>query len=664
MKFYQQIRTSAPKGLNSSGQGFDTVACHPEIPLEVRKYTDVLGYEAEGTAAQPIYGFAIVTNWFVLYRACGTSADHTGRSNHIVHTLAASRSEVEDWLNGLANSDKPLVSPAALMLYWEAESIWRDSWSGEPRWFEAGDMIEAPDTELLINRPLDGWRDPAAALAALDESAKPKKLMWVGWDDSHRLLIHYEQVFRAMDPVFGVPNKRPAIEAMFPEQARVSWGHAFATQLMQSQTADDFIWFGTRNAQSVGAKSPREQFSPLEAAVPEFHVGRVEYVRNLRGEVLKRAEERVSECRLRLLSELEDAEQRLKEEVKREEDHFSAKKGEVDENRNAIDAWAKVIETLTNVEENGLDPLNDSRCWLEKAQACCIQGSPPTRLQVQDPSSFADYEAALIKFRELGGDDSAAYEVLQRREKLKNPHDFRQRLVELKQHFQEEQQSLREAVSVLQNLVTKFEAIRRRRASVQRGLAAVAPPPPRVSSQLAESGDFNDKGDRSTSTRKKGKRGNDHEPMTWILWALFATSALSLGLCVYLIYSNQVLLQELRPYRIQAKQRSGAGEGGGPEAGPSDVADSGNKNTRADNEENPPISPKMPPVPPKTNPVVPPKKAASPVQLAKGVQTAPGAKRKEGTPSSPEKDAPPQEPNPAGATGGQQKNAERGAKTK
>jgi hypothetical protein len=282
MRFRQQIQTSATKLLGKSGQGYGTVAAHPDIPRAVREYTDNLGITQIEGEAKASYCFAREEGWILLNRTIVALPDQTGRSNHVAHTLAAPESEVQTWLDAQRANGEALWSPATLMLQFEVAETWKETWKEDARDLGEADLIAVP-TIMEGGAWLPSvWKGhPEKALAALttDSQIKTLKWNWEGIDEAIEQLRCYAHASSVMDPDQGKRRPQPEIDRLFPENLRCSWEWTFATVLLDSQKPDDFKWFGISKARNKGNTSPREEFFPSHAAVATDDP-RADYIRN------------------------------------------------------------------------------------------------------------------------------------------------------------------------------------------------------------------------------------------------------------------------------------------------------------------------------------------------------------------------------------------------
>jgi hypothetical protein len=379
MKFYQQIYTSAPAGLWTSGQGYSTVACHEKIPPPVRRYTESLSYDVEACGGQPVFFFAHVENWVLFNRTCATRADHTGRSNYVAHTITAPRETITQWLSCLEHADKPIVSPAALILYWNQTKRWRDEWTEEekPRFFSDADEIDCPEPEtvsVVCDHKNNGWyRDPALGLSALDDDLNFKKLIWEKSSDPIELLTYFDQVFRAFDPALGVRSKRSHIENWFRLSAKECWEYSFATLLTKSQKPDDFLWYGIRDSLSTGAKSPRERFSTENPVVSPKHADQSEYLRDEKAAVLKDALGRYQIFKHKFRKDLYEARKQMSQKQGAAEKKFQ---DELEMAENLLADLAHLTTIIKSLIDNS-DPLRDALRCVDSARKFSTTFSAP-----------------------------------------------------------------------------------------------------------------------------------------------------------------------------------------------------------------------------------------------------------------------------------------------
>jgi hypothetical protein len=379
MKFYQQIYTSAPAGLWTSGQGYSTVACHEKIPPPVRRYTELLSYDVEACGGQPVFFFAHVENWVLFNRTCATRADHTGRSNYVAHTITAPRETITQWLSCLEHADKPIVSPAALILYWNQTKRWRDEWTEEekPRFFSGADEIDCPEPEtvsVVCDHKNKGWfSDPALGLAALDDDLNFKKLIWEKSSDPIELLIFFDQVFRAFDPALGVRSKRSHIENWFRLSAKECWEYSFATLLTKSQKPDDFLWYGIRDSSSTGAKSPRERFSIENPVVSPKHSDQAEYLRDEKAAVLKDNLGRYQVFKDKFRKDLYEAREQMSQKQGAAEKKFQ---DELEMAENLLADLAHRTTIIKSLIDNS-DPLRDALRCVDSARKFSTTFSTP-----------------------------------------------------------------------------------------------------------------------------------------------------------------------------------------------------------------------------------------------------------------------------------------------
>ncbi len=383
MKFRQHIKTSASKRLYQSGQGYGTVAIHPDIPSGVRDYTEQLGISAIEGGPDTSYCFAIVEEWILLNRTKVAPADQTGRSNHIAHTLTAKVTAVNEWLEDQIKTGHALWSPAALMLEFEKTGIWRDSWTEDPRELGGADFVEIPKVPSDPTSFPHIWKDrQAKGLTALDEYTHLKHLKWE-WNtikDASEQLAWYADTFFSMDPDLGIRRRRSEIEKLFPEHVKNSWSWTFATVLAKSQRADEFKWFGVTKERAEGSNSPRETFSPCQAEAPMDDL-RARYIRDknaveneMNQEIFERAKQNVNGI-------LKEWETKLKNKVWAQS-NGDCLADEIVNCKHVISGLAEGIDKMSRDLEELERKMESTRTDLEKEQKNAI--------------SWKDYASSLV----------------------------------------------------------------------------------------------------------------------------------------------------------------------------------------------------------------------------------------------------------------------------
>lgn len=525
MKFYQQVYTSAPAGLWTSGQGYSTVACHEKIPLPVRRYTESLSYDVEACGGQPVFFFAHVENWVLFNRTCATRADHTGRSNYVAHTIAAPLETVTQWLSELEDANKPIVSPAALILYWDQTHCWRDEWKEgeEPKLFSEADQIDCPEPEtvaVVYDHKNKGWySDPTLGLAALDDDLNFKKLIWEGVDDPIELLIYFDQVSRAFDPALGVLTERKTIVHWFPYSAKECWKHSFATLLTKSQKPDDFLWYGVRNSLSTGAKSSRERLSIANPVVSPAHSERAAYIKDSKTALLNDAQTLYQTWKSAFYQELEHAREQVSQHQGAVENKLRNELETADQHLTELKRWTQLIESLLNQP----DPRSGAERCVDSASRFSMSFSKPNDgFCAPDIPSEKGWTSAFKYLTDSGGYDPEA-------SNLRNEFAMLMNSAERKKQFAKLSNDTREKMSEIAKKSSELNLLLKRMGSQESKRASLPLPKP-----------DNFSGNRRT--RKKELEGDDPinqsgEPrrLAWFDWTrlvcelLLLTGAVLLG---------------------------------------------------------------------------------------------------------------------------------------
>jgi len=447
MKFRQQIQTSAKQLLGKSGQGFGTVAAHPDIPRVVREYTDNLGITVIEGEANASYCFARVEGWILLNRTIVAPADQTGRSNHVAHTLAAPESEVKEWLDAQQASGEALWSPAALMLQFEVAGTWREAWNEDPRELGEADLIASPTmTEGSSWLPTVWQEHPEKALAALtaDTQLKPLKWNWEEINDAVEQLRCYAQTFAVMDPDQGENRPQPEIERLFPANLRCSWEWTFATVLLDAQRPDDFKWFGASKGRSKGSASQREEFVPSQAKTSPDD-DRVGYVKDKEEAIKKINREAYNEAAIKLKGLLEEwkscFERRFPYEIPNALNFLSEVDEIIQSCRNTKNYTSAEQQKVTEIEKSLLEAKvellrfkNIGEQWkdiAEEALTHCRQFKKPTSL------------------------DEALYEFKQASESLNSPSE-----IELESEYQSLQSDSERLQLKIQDLNNETQSLK------------------------------------------------------------------------------------------------------------------------------------------------------------------------------------------------------------
>jgi len=191
------IYTSAPRGLRPGTSGFCTVAATATLGNVWRERLEALsGYKPLFAASSPHAGENPVafshtrvavggTTRSVLSRAASSGADHTGRTNHLVHHVV-----VDD-------RERVAAGPAGVM----RQHLMRDRWDGgEPRTLPAPPPLPTaparPGAALAWQAATGaaGWAGALASIAAAD----PEAIVYIVYPLGTDVLALFDEALRLL----------------------------------------------------------------------------------------------------------------------------------------------------------------------------------------------------------------------------------------------------------------------------------------------------------------------------------------------------------------------------------------------------------------------------------------------------------------------------------
>ena len=256
---WQQIYTSAERGLVAGRSGFCTVARHREIPeflsSEIERlcrYDRAGNTSAQGSAGLPtIYCYRILqsgrSTYHVLSRIGDCGSDYTGRTNFLAHHLVCDGAEIEG-----------VVSPAEILMQME----WRDSWNERaPRYLTADEVVDLSQFNGGVSLPARVWEgatgDAGNAALPLDGGGSCS-LIYRPDGDQEKLL----------------PIIAETLLLRTPKLSRGSglWGLGFTSYLQGSDSSSDFQIYGGWEGSRVHIEAVRggarvvDLTKPIEAA--------------------------------------------------------------------------------------------------------------------------------------------------------------------------------------------------------------------------------------------------------------------------------------------------------------------------------------------------------------------------------------------------------------
>jgi hypothetical protein len=523
MRFYQQIRTSAPRGLETSGQGFATVARHADIPHDVRAFTDNLSYNSARAEKQPIFLFAHVSDWVVLCRICDNPEEHTGRSNHLVHSLVGPKNSVLDWIGKIKDASEPIPDPAAVMLQLNKKGVWREQWEGAPRWLSDDDCIEIRDDHVESYVVAGGWKNTSMGLCAIDETGFPKKLMWKNSNDSIEMLCRFSQAFYAMDPSQGIESSRLQIANLFPAAASTAWEYQFATLVPPPLSADRFVWFGVRDDQSEGAKSSRETLDPQAAEIPNSQRERREYVESLQLKIAEQVNAEYLHAKEQCLRELRATEDRTQDLFSRWRVYLENEKRKIDGHKVGLQDWISHFQFLINNEY----PIANARHYIETVNK--LAKPDPSHLERAPVATRIDWEKADSENSKYNPPDPEAEMIRRRLDAVADPSAEQNELDIYQSDIQTLLNDVRKLTMDLSRSIRSYEAKQNASAKYRPASPAVTLPNPYLPKK--ETSTIGLHNQRSLPEEKPRIRTT-----SWVLGILVVAT---IGLGTWIFWANQ-----------------------------------------------------------------------------------------------------------------------------
>ena len=225
---WQLIYTSAPRTLTAGQTGYGTVARSEHLREALIQRLEQLSYFQHGdnraTTPPVIHAYRILdlrgAKYHVLTRLVDAGLDFTNRTNHLAHHLIFTPEEL---------ATRP--SPALIFLHWAG---WRNSWTDEPRFLDAGDWLGFDDLPRAAALPAENWsrltNDAARAAALLTRPAASGCQLACEPGQENEWLALFAESLQLLDPEKKSPAQR--------------WTFPFTTHLQEQDQPNDFRWRG------------------------------------------------------------------------------------------------------------------------------------------------------------------------------------------------------------------------------------------------------------------------------------------------------------------------------------------------------------------------------------------------------------------------------------
>ena len=249
---WQLIYTSAPRTLTAGQSGYGTVGRSLDVREALIQRLEQLSYYQHGAARTTlppvVHAYRILNlrgaKYHVLTRCVDAGLDFTNRTNHLAHHLVFAPEELA-----------ALPSPALIFQQWNG---WRNTWTDDPRFLDAGDWLAFDELPRAAALPANEWArqtgDAARAAALLMRPAADGGYFACEPGREAGWLALLAESLQLLDP----DQKSPAQRWQFP----------FTTCLQEQDQPNDFRWRGCEPGSPVAQRAGSQIFAATDLPIP------------------------------------------------------------------------------------------------------------------------------------------------------------------------------------------------------------------------------------------------------------------------------------------------------------------------------------------------------------------------------------------------------------